>query len=264
MTILRDGLSWSEAGSALRRMAGAAVRPVVRFALPPLCLSCRVPVEDADTLCASCWSTAGFIERPYCLRTGVPLPVDVPGEESLWPAGDAPPNFTRSRAALIYGDTTSRLLARFKYGDRPNLARPFSRWMLRAGEDLFDACDLIVPVPLHWTRLWTRRFNQSALLAKGIAAATGLPLRTDVLRRVRRTPKQTGLARKDRLGNVAGAFAVPADARSIISGKHILLVDDVLTTGATGDAAAAALRRAGAKEVDLLVLALARHDPKPL
>jgi ComF family protein len=261
MTRAAGSLDWGAAGSALRRIAAAAARPALRFALPPLCLACRVPVEDADTLCPSCWSTAGFIERPYCLRTGIPLAVDLPGEESLWPVRDAPPNFTRSRAALTYGDTTSRLVSRFKYGDRPDLARPFARWMVRVGADLIPDCDLIVPVPLHWTRLWTRRFNQSALLAKGVAGATGLTLRTDVLARVRRTPRQTGLGRKDRLGNVAGAFSVPDDARPVVAGRRVLLVDDVLTTGATADAAAAALRRAGAMEVDLLVLALARHDP---
>jgi ComF family protein len=261
MMSARGGLMFGQAGAALRRFAGTMLRPALRFALPPLCLSCRVPVEDTDTLCPACWSTAGFIERPYCLRTGIPLAVDLPGEEMLWPAGDAPPNFSRSRAALDYGDTTGRLIARFKYGDRPDLARPFARWMVRVGEDLFPGCDLIVPVPLHWTRLWTRRFNQSALLAKGIAGATGLPLRTDVLRRVRRTPRQAGLGRKDRLGNVAGAFTVPDAARAGVAGKRVLLVDDVLTTGATGDAAAAALRRAGARDVDLLVLALARRDP---
>jgi ComF family protein len=142
-----------------------------------------------------------------------------------------------------------------KYGDRLDLAGPLGGWMARAGRELLDDADALVPVPLHWSRLWQRRFNQSAMLARVISARTKVPVADDILVRTRATPPQVGLARKERARNVQGAFAVEKSARIQVKGRKLIVTDDVLTSGATADACARVLRRAGAARVDVLVLA---------
>ena len=142
-----------------------------------------------------------------------------------------------------------------KYGDRLELAPLMGRWIARAGHELLAQTDALVPVPLHWRRLWMRRFNQSALLAKAISHASGVPIAETVVKRVKATAQQVGLSKSVRAQNVQGAFRVPADGKSAVSGRRLILVDDVLTSGATVDAAARALLRAGAANVDVLVFA---------
>ena len=143
----------------------------------------------------------------------------------------------------------------FKYGDRLDLAPAMGRWMALAGRGLIDGADALVPVPLHWRRLWARRFNQAAALAKTISGTTGVPILHDALKRVRATRQQVGLSRDDRDANVAGAFAVTPDGKADIRGKRLILIDDVLTSGATVDNCARTLLRAGAVNVDVLVFA---------
>jgi ComF family protein len=225
------------------------------LALPPLCPSCREPLGGGAGLCAGCWSKLSLIERPYCARLGIPFTYDPgPGLLSM-EAIAAPPAYDRARAAVRYDDIARALVTRFKYGDRLDLAPMMGRWMARAGRDLTADADALVPVPLHWRRLWARRFNQSAALAKTIGDIAGVPVLAAALKRVRATPQQVGLSKTERADNVQGAFRVPPERKAEIAGRRLVLVDDVLTSGATVDTCARALLRAGAAHVDVLVFA---------
>src|ERR1700720_3840650 len=221
-------------------------------ALPPLCASCRTPLGDLGGLCAACWSRVSFIAPPYCERLGIPFTYDPgPGVLSMEAIAD-PPAYGRARAAVRFDDVARDLVHRLKYGDRLDLAAIMGRWMGRAGRELTEGADAGVPVPLHWRRLWGRRFNQAAMLAQAVAATRDLPVLHGALRRVRATPQQVGLTRAERAVNVQGAFDVTADGKATIHGKRLVLVDDVLTSGATIDTCARALLRAGARNVDVL------------
>jgi len=192
-----------------------------------------------------------LIERPYCERAGTPFAQDLgPGLISPQALAD-PPVWSRARAVAIYQDGPARRLVHaLKYGDRMDMAGPMGLWMARAGAELLAEADLLVPIPLHRRRLFQRRFNQAAALAHSIAAATGLPCDPLLLARVRRTPPQVGLSRAQRAQNVQGAFRTTDPARA--TGARIVLVDDVMTSGATCNAAARVLLRAGAARVDAL------------
>jgi ComF family protein len=223
-------------------------------ALPQLCAACREPV-GGEGLCAACWSKLSFIAPPYCERLGIPFPFDPgPGVLSLEAIAD-PPAYNRARAAVRFDETARVLVHALKYGDRLDLAPIMGRWMANAGRDLTRNADLLVPVPLHWRRQWARRFNQSALLAEVIAKASGLRVSHGALKRVKATAQQVGLARSERAQNVQGAFGVRPDARIEVAGRRLVLVDDVLTSGATIEACTRALMRAGAESVDVLVFA---------
>jgi ComF family protein len=166
-----------------------------------------------------------------------------------------PPAYWRARAAVRYDDVARALVHALKYGDRLDLAPTMGRWIANAGRELLGDADALVPVPLHWRRLWMRRFNQSTRLAEVVSAASGVPVAYDVLRRVKATAQQVGLTRVQRADNVQGAFRVAPDARAEVAGRRLVLVDDVLTTGATLDACARTLLRAGARNVDVLTFA---------
>lgn len=243
---------------ALARMGGglrAALRLALDFALPPLCPSCREPLGDGIGLCASCWSRLSLIEPPYCVRLGIPFVFD-PGAGLLSMEAIAnPPAYDRARAAVRYDDVASSLVHQFKYADRLDLAPMMGRWMARAGRELLADAHALIPVPLHWRRLWARRFNQSATLAGAISALCGVPVIHGGLKRVRATPQQVGLSKAERADNVQGVFRVPGERKAEIAGRRLVLIDDVLTSGATVDACARALLRAGAAHVDVLVFA---------
>src|SRR5712691_4467848 len=233
----------------------AAVGVVLDTALPPLCASCRAPLGNLGGLCPACWSRVSFIAPPFCERLGIPFAYDPgPGILSMEAIAD-PPAYGRARAAVRYDDVARDLVHRLKYGDRLDLATTMGRWMARAGRELLEEADALVPVPLHWRRLWGRRFNQAAVLAEVTAATGGLPVLAGALRRMRATPQQVGLSRSERAVNVQGAFAVTPDGKAAIHGKRLVLVDDVLTAGATVDTCARTLLRAGARSVDVLVFA---------
>src|SRR4029077_17046858 len=194
--------------SRLRR-AAAAVRTVLRsaldLALPPLCAACREPVEGKG-LCPACWSKLSFITRPYCERLGIPFVYDPgPGILSMEAIAD-PPAYNRARAAVRFDEISRVLVHALKYGDRLDLAPMMGRWISRAGREVLAEADALVPVPLHWRRLWTRRFNQSAMLAAAVSAASGVPMVTDALKRVKATVQQVGLSRSERAANFQGAF----------------------------------------------------------
>lgn len=240
---------------AAAQFFAAGGRALVQTVLPPICLACKKPAGASGGLCSKCWQSAGFIERPYCERLGTPFSYDS-GGPLISPAAFAdPPVFDRARSAMRFSDVARDLVHLLKYGDRLDLVKPFANWMTRAGDELLGEADALVPVPLHWTRLFQRRFNQSAELARAIAKQKKIAAIDDVLVRVRATPPQVGLAREERAKNVHGAFAIEKNFRSKVKGKRIVLVDDVLTTGATANACARVLRRAGVGKVDVLTLA---------
>jgi ComF family protein len=238
-----------------RRGLRTALRFTLDVALPPLCPSCREPLGDGAGLCAACWSKLSLIEPPYCVRLGIPFVYDPgPGLLSMEAIAN-PPAYQRARAAVRYDEVAKALVHGFKYGDRLDLAPMMGRWMARAGRELLTGADGLVPVPLHWRRLWARRFNQSAALAGAISAVSGVPVLHGPLKRVRATRQQVGLSQAQRAENVQGAFRVPAELRGAVAGRRLILVDDVLTSGATVDTCARALLRAGAAQVDVLVFA---------
>jgi ComF family protein len=241
----------------LKRATGAArsaLRRMLDLALPPLCAACREPVEGRG-LCPGCWSKLSFITRPYCERLGTPFVYDPgPGILSMEAIAD-PPAYHRARAAVRFDEISRALVHALKYSDRLDLAPMMGRWLGQAGRELLAEADALVPVPLHWRRLWARRFNQSAMLAAAVSSQTGVPVATGALKRVKPTAQQVGLSRTERTANVQGAFRVPKDGTAAVTGRRLVLVDDVLTSGATVDGCARALLRAGAANVDVLVFA---------
>jgi ComF family protein len=223
--------------------------------LPPRCLKCGEIVADSGALCGRCWSELKFLTAPCCACCGLPFEFEM-GEGSLCGACIADrPLYDRARAALTYDDASRDLILRFKHADRIDGAATFAGWMARAGADLVSGADIVAPVPLHRWRLLRRRYNQAAILANAVGHARGKLVIPDLLVRRRATPSQGHLGRSQRHRNVAGAFALHPGRVRVAKGARILLVDDVLTTGATADACARTLRNAGAKAVDLLVLA---------
>ena len=242
---------------ALRACRGAwhhAARLALDVALPTLCVACREPVAG-DGVCAACWAKLSFIAPPYCPRLGIPFVYD-PGPDLLSMEAIAdPPAYARARAAVRYDDVARTLVHGLKYQDRTDLAPAMGRWMARAGRELLAEADALVPVPLHWRRGWSRRYNQSGALARVVERQSGVKLVSEVLRRVRPTQQQIGLSRPQRASNVQGAFKVASHRQSEIHGRRVILIDDVLTSGATADACARALLRAKAASVDVLVFA---------
>lgn len=236
--------------------AGAHVlRRLADLLLPPLCLACRAPVSGHDGLCPACWSKVNFIEPPVCDRLGIPLPYGT--EDVLVSAGAMadPPVYDRARAVARYDEVMRHLVHSLKFHDNHAGVALFGKWLAHAGRTLAADADLLVPVPLYPMRLWSRRYNQSALLARAVSRVSGIPHDPQALVRIRRTASQVGLSAAQRKRNVRAAFAVPEGRRQTIKGKNIVLVDDVITTGATANACARALKRAGAARVDVLALA---------
>lgn len=243
------------APAALLGASGRIARVLVGLVYPPVCPSCGSATGEPHALCARCWAGLRLIERPFCGRLGTPFAADF-GMSLVSPAAIAdPPVYQRARAVACYDETARRLVQRLKYGDRLDTARTLGAMMARAGRELAEDCDVVVPVPLHRVRLWWRRYNQAALLARHVASTHGRPIDPFGLARVKRTRPQVGLTRNQRGENLQGAFRVPDGARARLAGKRVLLVDDVITTGATANAAARALLRGGARTVDVLAFA---------
>lgn len=229
--------------------------------LPPHCLTCEAAVHGQGTLCAACFRGLTPITAPLCAVCGVPfLHAGQAGPGGLCPGCLARrPAFAAARAALRYDEGAKRLLLPFKHADRTELAGPIASRMAASGAALVARAGLVTPVPLHWRRLLSRRYNQSALLGRRLAAGAGLPFLPDLLRRTRATPPLGDRGAAERSALLDGAFTVRRDAR--IEGMRVLLVDDVMTSGATAEACAAALLGAGAAAVD--VIAAARvPDPR--
>jgi ComF family protein len=246
------------APGALRQGVASAVRGMVNAVLPPQCLACDALVATPGSLCAECWTDAKFITAPQCSICGTPYSFD-PGADLVCGAcSRARPLYDRARSVLRYDDLGRRLVVGFKHGDRTHGAPTFGRWLSRAGSELIADADLVTPVPLHRLRLIRRRFNQSAMLAQAICrspAGHALQFAPDLLLRRRHTPSQAGLNAVQRRQNVRNAFSVNPRRIAQLDGKRVLLVDDVLTTGATVSECARILSRAGAARVDVLTLA---------
>jgi ComF family protein len=247
---------------ACRDTVRRAARLALDIALPTLCVACREPV-DGEGVCAACWAKLSFIAPPYCPKLGIPFVYD-PGPEMLSMEAIAdPPAYARARAAVRYDEVARTLVHALKYQDRTDLAPIMGRWMARAGRELLDGADMLIPVPLHWRRAWHRRYNQAGALARVIGDASRVKLRGDILARVRATEQQVGLSRAQRASNVQGAFEVSRERRGEVAGRRVVLIDDVLTSGATLDACARALLRAKTAQVDVLVFARVVDTPKP-
>jgi ComF family protein len=256
---MSDASPIGPAASAPSRILGfarAAGRAALDLVYPPSCVVCRAAVSEAGALCPACWSATRFIERPFCERLGTPFAQDL-GPGLLSPEAIAdPPAWNRARAVAIYDEGPARALThRLKYYDRMDVAAPMGRWMARAGAEILAEADALVPAPLHRWRLASRRFNQAKALADIVSRETGVPVEGGALERVKPTTPQVGLSKAQRAANVQGAFRVPPGARPRVEGRRLVFVDDVLTSGATTNAAARALLRAGAANVDVLVFA---------
>lgn len=244
--------AWHRASLKLQNLGLRATRII----LPPICLACRAPLGSYESLCVPCWSKITFIRAPICDVLGLPLPYAGPGRNVSAAALSEPPNFDRARAAAIFDGVMRDLIHDFKFHDRQEVRSLFSRWLAGAGEDLIAQADVLVPIPLTRSRLLWRKFNQSAMLAQDLARKSGKTYCPFGLVRIRRTKSQVGLSRAERRMNVKGAFRCPSEARAAIEGRNVVVVDDIITTGATVDAAAAVLKRAGARRVDILALAM--------
>lgn len=232
------------------------IKKLLDLILPPVCPSCGCNIDALNTLCGKCWSAIPFITKPYCARLGIPFELDL-GEGTLSPQAIAqPPSFQRCRAVARYEGPARDLVHNLKYGDQLDVSTLMGQWMANTGDELIAQNDLIVPMPLHTFRLWRRRYNQAKILSEEVAKISQLPLLSGVLQRIRATRPQVGQTRRQRLSNVQGAFNVAPEKHHLLENKRVLLIDDVLTTGASANAATRALEKAGARSVDVLVFAI--------
>jgi ComF family protein len=237
-------------------------RRLLDLLLPPQCVCCDAPVEVQGQLCAVCFGNTDFITEPCCVRCGVPFAATAQGgAAAVCPSCLAsPPLFGRARAALRYNARGRQLILPLKHADRPELAAMLAPHMVRAGAALLREADLLVPVPLHRLRLFRRRYNQAALLATAIARIAGVPALLDALVRRRATVSLDAKSAAERAEEVRDAFALRPTRAGLLAGRSVVLIDDVMTSGATADACTAALLAGGACSVDVL---LAARVPDP-
>ena len=248
-------------GASLGKAALGPLRYAADLMLPPICLNCHEPLADHGKLCAKCWQGIDFICTPLCDRLGVPLPYATEEVTLSSAALRRTPEYGRARAVARFDGVMRELIHRLKYSDRHELLNLFAPMMRVAGRELLKSADCLVPVPLHPWRFWRRRFNQAALLAARLGRNAALPVEMRALRRVRRTVSQVSLSWQERRANVEGAFALDPKRTDHLRGRHVLLIDDVITTGATVEACARTLKAGRAREVDVLALALVADYP---
>ena len=235
-------------------------RGLGRFAdilYPPRCLACPEPTETPAGLCGACWREVHFLGKPVCDTCGQTVP-SARGTEGLVRCEGCsadPPGWDRGRAAVAYEGVGRRIVLGLKHGDRLDAVPTLARWMTGAGAEIIASDMLAVPVPLHWRRRVARRYNQAAELARAVARRAGIDHEPGALRRVRATPPQKGLSRAERRANLREAIVADPVLGRAAAGRSVLLIDDVMTTGATLGAATEALRDAGATRVSVLVLA---------
>jgi len=241
-------------GARLRHGMRQAGRAIVDYALPPRCPACGTIVGADRQFCLDCWSSLDFLGGPACARCSIPLPSAVPGGDLECGACLAdPPPFEGAPAAVAYGPAARTVALRLKYGRRVGHARLMAGLMLAPLRALAGEGEaLLVPVPLHRWRLWSRGFNQAALVADALTRLSGVPHDHDMLLRVKATPPMRGKGKRERAGIVAGAFALAPGAKERARGRHLILIDDVHASGATLRAAARILRRSGAARVSAL------------
>ena len=225
------------------------------WVFPAQCILCSGLVDGAGGLCADCWPRTPFLTGLVCDTCGASLPGESAGVEHCDDCLAVPRPWAAGRAALSYRDLGRKIVLSLKHGDRTDLAKPAAIWMERAGRDFLRPETLLVPVPVHWSRLLKRRYNQAAELTRALSARTVLDSCPDALLRSRRTPPQDGMTVDDRFRNIAGAIRANPRRASVVRGRTICLVDDVMTSGATLSASAEALWSAGADQIFVLVLA---------
>lgn len=229
----------------------------LHLVLPPRCICCGSAVASDFGLCPDCWADAGFIMGVSCDACGVPLPGQV-GEGDHAICDDCMHTqhpWTHGRAAMRYGGSARKMILGLKHGDRLDLVRPLGGWLARSVTDIITPQMIVAPVPLHRTRLLKRKYNQAALLGRGVAKAHGLRLVPDLLIRYRATPPQEGRSKEARLENIKNSIRINPRYGNILRNMTVLLVDDVMTSGATFTVCATALREAGASEVRIAALA---------
>lgn len=224
---------------------------------PPTCAACDTPTQNTGGVCLDCWEALTFLAAPQCACCGIPFPFDLGPRALCGECTRARPAFDRARAAFVYDDVSRSMILAFKHADRTDLTGVLAGWMHRPAVPLLRDADIVVPVPLHWKRMLSRRYNQAALLANRLARGHGVRIMPDLVRRKKQTGTQGGKSASARRRNVQGAFSVPQKFRARIRDKRILVVDDVMTTGATVDAVARTLLRAGAGAVDVITIARA-------
>lgn len=233
------------------------LQSALRLIYPPQCLSCAAPVSTEFALCSDCWREMQFAVGTVCDTCGISLPGEAPGDGAAicddCLRADHP--WVHGRSAFLYEGTGRRLILALKHGDRPDLARPMAGWLARSVAPIVGPKTLIAPVPAHWRRLFQRRYNQAALVSAALAAELGCAHCPDLLTRVRATGTQDGKSRESRIDNVSGAIAPHPRRGPLANGRPVLLIDDVMTTGATLGAATQAALAAGARSVSVATLA---------
>ena len=244
----------------LRLPLARVARVCADFVVPPACVACREPISAHNLLCPACWLKVDFIRPPLCDRLGLPLPYGTEQPLISARALAEPPVYNRARAVASHTGIMRDLAHKLKYGDQHHVVPLLSRLLRDAGRELLADSHVLVPIPLARNRLWRRTFNQSAVLAHALSRRCGVPDDPLLLQRQRETPSQVGLTREQRQDNVRGAFRVTEGRGHELRDRNVTLIDDVVTTGATLDAAALVLRRAGAARVDALALTLVTGD----
>jgi ComF family protein len=218
-------------------------------------------VESEFGLCGPCWRDTPFITGLTCEGCGTPLMGESDDLEFCDDCLGLPPPWARGRAAFLYEGNARKMILALKHGDRHEIARGAGQWMVNAGRDLLLENAVLAPIPLHWTRMAKRRFNQAALLAQSVSRISGLTCCPDLLHRVRKTSPTEGMSREERFAMMEGSVLIPPSRRGVIAGKSVVLIDDVMTTGATLSAATQACLAAGACDVSTLVLARVAMTP---
>lgn len=223
---------------------------------PAQCGLCRELIDEPAHLCAACWSNLSFISSPFCQRCGYPFDFDL-GETAQCGACEAnSPQFHHHRSALHFDAHSKRLIHDLKYYDNSLMLDRYGQWLHQIGQDWIEKEGaILIPIPLHWRRLWQRKYNQAALLAQAVAKRAHCPVLLDGLQRLHYRPPQAGLSRAQRLTNLRGNFRVHPKHLADLQGKHVILIDDVMTTGATLNACARALKKAKVSRVYALTLA---------
>lgn len=243
------------AAAQLTHIVKTGFRMAVDAVLPPRCLVTGDPVDRQGAVSPQVWRGLRFISAPYCRCCGFPFEFAVEGAALCAHCLASPPVFASARAPLVYDEGSREIVLKFKHADQTHAVHAFLPWLKRAGAEMLEKADVIVPVPLHRFRLLQRRYNQAALIAQALARDCGLPYRPLALMRCRPTPSQGHLGYKERQKNVKGAFQVPPGQVEALAGKTVILVDDVFTTGATARECTKALLAAGAREVHVLAVA---------
>ena len=224
--------------------------------IPSRCLGCNNILYEDQQICPSCWKQIDFISEPFCQICHMPFAFDSVMEQICQYCADEQPPFTKAYAPFVYGGLGAGLILRLKHTDHMHISKILAQWMANCDKEMLKQCDVLIPVPIHWTRLLSRRFNQAAVLSHAITKLTGIPTESRALKRIKSTPPQGHMNKADRKNNVKGAFKIMKD----ITGKTVLLIDDVFTTGATINECAKVLIKGGAKEVYVLTAAKVKFN----